>query len=83
MTPTITSNRVFETDPELAAAMKPVGGAEDFAIPFPRPPTFTDKLEERKYLKERLAAAFRIFAKYEFDEGVGLLFCRPQGFRTA
>ena len=27
---------------------------------FPRPPTFTDKLEERAHLKGRLAAAFRI-----------------------
>ena len=37
---------------------------------FPGPPTFTDKYEEREYLKGRLAAAFRIFGKYGFDEGV-------------
>lgn len=37
---------------------------------FPGPPTFTDKYEERDYLKGRLAAAFRIFGKYGFDEGV-------------
>src|SRR2546429_2093411 len=37
---------------------------------FPHPPKFEDKHEERKYLKERLAAAFRIFGKYGFDEGV-------------
>ena len=37
---------------------------------FPDPPTFTDKYEEREYLKGRLAAAFRIFGKYGFDEGV-------------
>ncbi|KAI9847588.1 MAG: hypothetical protein M1837_002162 [Sclerophora amabilis] len=37
---------------------------------FPGPPTFEDKHEERKYLKGRLAAAFRIFGKYGFDEGV-------------
>lgn len=36
----------------------------------PGPPTFTDKYEEREYLKGRLAAAFRIFGKYGFDEGV-------------
>lgn len=36
----------------------------------PRPPTFTDKHEEREYQKGRLAAAFRIFGKYGFDEGV-------------
>ncbi len=28
---------------------------------FPGPPHFTDKYEERDYLKGRLAAAFRIF----------------------
>lgn len=37
---------------------------------FPGPPKFTDKYEERHYLKGRLAAAFRIFGKYGFDEGV-------------
>jgi len=33
-------------------------------------PKFDDPLEERDYLKGRLAAAFRIFGKYGFDEGV-------------
>jgi len=37
---------------------------------FPRPPTFKNPHEERDYLKGRLAAAFRIFGKYGFDEGV-------------
>ncbi|KAI9674222.1 MAG: hypothetical protein M1817_002040 [Caeruleum heppii] len=37
---------------------------------FPGPPKFDDKYEERKYLKGRLAAAFRIFGKLGFDEGV-------------
>ena len=37
---------------------------------FPSPPKFNDKYEEREYLKGRLAAAFRIFGKYGFDEGV-------------
>ncbi|KAF2138072.1 uncharacterized protein K452DRAFT_321436 [Aplosporella prunicola CBS 121167] len=36
----------------------------------PKPPTFDDPLAERQYLKQRLAAAFRIFGKYGFDEGV-------------
>jgi hypothetical protein len=34
------------------------------------PPAFEDKYEERKYLKRRLAMAFRIFAKFGFAEGV-------------
>lgn len=37
---------------------------------FPQPPTFDDKLEERSYIKGRLAAAFRIFGQKGFDEGV-------------
>ncbi|WWC85646.1 uncharacterized protein L201_000512 [Kwoniella dendrophila CBS 6074] len=34
------------------------------------PPVFENKYEERKYQKERLAAAFRLFSKLGFDEGV-------------
>jgi ribulose-5-phosphate 4-epimerase/fuculose-1-phosphate aldolase len=36
----------------------------------PSPPRFTDKYEERAYLKGRLVLAFRLFGKYGFDEGV-------------
>ena len=34
------------------------------------PPKFDDPHEARDFLKGRLAAAFRIFGKYGFDEGV-------------
>lgn len=37
---------------------------------FPAPPKFTDKYEEREYLKGRLALAFRLFGKQGYDEGV-------------
>jgi len=37
---------------------------------FPRPRVFTDKLEERAFLKFRLAQAFRIFGHLGYDEGV-------------
>jgi hypothetical protein len=40
------------------------------AMRFPGPPTFTDKHEERAFQKGRLALAFRLFAKYGYDEGV-------------
>ena len=53
----------------IAVVMKPVEGGESMA--FPKPPKFSDKLAERQFLKERLAAALRIFAKNGFDEGVG------------
>lgn len=36
----------------------------------PGPPVFENKHEEREFLKGRLAAAFRIFGKEGFDEGV-------------
>jgi len=36
----------------------------------PRPPVFATPTEERRHRKERLAAAFRLFAEFGFDEGV-------------
>ena len=45
-------------------------GAEIQLQKFPSPPRFTDKYEERAYLKGRLALAFRIFGKLGYDEGV-------------
>lgn len=53
----------------LEPGIDKISGMEQ-KIKFPRPPTFQDPLEERDYLKGRLAAAFRIFGKYGFDEGV-------------
>ncbi|KAG0702624.1 arad-like aldolase/epimerase [Suillus ampliporus] len=35
----------------------------------PVPPTFSDAFEHRAFLKFRLAQAYRIFAKYGYDEG--------------
>jgi ribulose-5-phosphate 4-epimerase/fuculose-1-phosphate aldolase len=39
-------------------------------VTIPRPPTFSSLEEERRHRKEQLAAAFRLFAKFGFDEGV-------------
>src|SRR5579884_483838 len=36
----------------------------------PAPPTFSTVEEERRHRKQRLAAAFRLFALFGFDEGV-------------
>src|SRR5260370_10265666 len=36
----------------------------------PRPPVFATPAEERRHRKERLAAAFRLFSRFGFDEGV-------------
>src|SRR5438034_10381432 len=37
---------------------------------FPLPPTFDSVEDERLHRKQRLAAAFRLFARFGFDEGV-------------
>jgi ribulose-5-phosphate 4-epimerase/fuculose-1-phosphate aldolase len=37
---------------------------------FPSPPIFANAAEERLHRKQRMAAAFRLFAKFGFDEGV-------------
>ncbi|MGD2179752.1 class II aldolase/adducin family protein [Lusitaniella coriacea] len=41
-----------------------------YKLKFPQPPTFKTIEAERRHRKERLAAAFRVFARYGFDEGV-------------
>jgi ribulose-5-phosphate 4-epimerase/fuculose-1-phosphate aldolase len=38
-------------------------------VPFPSYPTFDDVEEERLHRKQRLAAAFRVFGRFGFDEG--------------
>jgi ribulose-5-phosphate 4-epimerase/fuculose-1-phosphate aldolase len=42
------------------------------AAPFqsPQPAVFTDPEQERQHRKEKLAAAFRLFSRFGFDEGV-------------
>lgn len=70
---TIAENGTNGSYPSTKAPLEP-GLSEQAArgqmAKFPGPPAFTDKYEEREYLKGRLAAAFRIFGKYGFDEGV-------------
>ncbi|WP_114455137.1 class II aldolase/adducin family protein [Halopolyspora algeriensis] len=39
-------------------------------LPIPDRPAFASPEEERRYRKRRLAAALRLFGKYEFDEGI-------------
>src|SRR5947208_3931249 len=36
----------------------------------PEPPTFSTLAAERQHRKERLAASFRLFSRFGFDEGV-------------
>jgi len=37
---------------------------------FPQPPTFTNVEDERRHRKQRLAAAFRLFGRFGFSEGI-------------
>lgn len=39
-------------------------------VQFPMPPTFATPEEERLHRKQRLAASFRLFARYGYDEGI-------------
>jgi len=62
-----------ETRPNTTAPLEPGLTEKDgkAKMPeFPGPPKFDDPYKERAYLKGRLAAAFRIFGKLGFDEGV-------------
>ncbi|NKF51913.1 class II aldolase/adducin family protein [Shewanella sp. WXL01] len=42
----------------------------DSQFKVPRPPQFDDPQAEQTYIKQRLAAAFRVFAMHGFDEGL-------------
>jgi len=44
--------------------------APDKVLRIPAPPVFATLEEERRHRKERLAAAFRLFSRFGFDEGV-------------
>jgi len=47
-----------------------MGTAPADVFHLPAPPTFSTVEEERRHRKQRLAAAFRLFALFGFDEGV-------------
>ena len=63
---------------EIAPPVAPEMGNR---LNMPRPPTFATPQEERLHRKQRLAAAFRLFSKFGFDEGVaGHITARDPGF---
>lgn len=49
-----------------AAALTP----KQMPFTFPQPPSFANVEQERQHRKLRMTAAFRLFAKFGFDEGV-------------
>lgn len=40
------------------------------SIPYPQPPSFDNPLAERTHRKQQLAAGFRLFSRFGFEEGV-------------
>jgi hypothetical protein len=46
-----------------------MAGAPAIALNIPRPPVFATVAEERLHRKRMLAAAFRLFSRFGFDEG--------------
>lgn len=68
-----TETQKGSSEPSVTAPLEPGLDTEKAKVQmpkFPSPPKFEDKHQERDYLKGRLAAAFRIFGKFGFDEGV-------------
>ena len=59
---------------EISAEIQQEGGnmavAPASIFNIPKPPAFATPEEERRHRKQRLAAAFRLFSRYGFDEGV-------------
>lgn len=70
MSPPSAIHNVAEDKPTFTTHEPGLSEAKASKLFIPKPPAFDDPHAERKYLKERLAAAFRIFGKYGFDEGV-------------
>lgn len=69
-TETVPSNVTIQSRESSQAA-----GAEKAKVKMamPKQPVFENKMEEREYLKGRLAAAFRILGKYGYDEGMTMV----------
>ncbi len=54
----------------MIEAPEPVTELPGRAKNVPTPPVFANVQEERRHRKQRLAAAFRLFSRFGFDEGV-------------
>lgn len=72
MAPPSATETVTATMPDKSQQSTQEAGAETAKVKMQMPamPKFETKMEEREYLKGRLAAAFRIFGKYGYDEGI-------------
>lgn len=59
------TNTTLEIDEQIKLTTR---GSDQFQVP--RPPQFDDLKAQQTYEKQRLAAAFRVFALHGFDEGL-------------
>jgi hypothetical protein len=70
MAPSTTTETVPSTMPAKGTqSTQATAESPKVKMQMPTMPKIESKLEEREYLKGRLAAAFRIFGKYGYDEG--------------
>src|SRR5262245_39439088 len=54
----------------IAKIEAPAADTPKIYMNVPQPPVFASLVDERAHRKQRLAAAFRLFSKFGFDEGV-------------
>lgn len=80
MAPPTATETVTNTVTMQAPESSQAAGVETAKVKMGMPslPVFKDKMEEREFLKGRLAAAFRIFGKYGYDEGVSFISVRSR-----
>lgn len=69
-TATLEENSIFRKKGGDVANFSVGGTAAGGGSTVPRIPDFATKEEERLYVKQRLAGAFRVFAANGFDEGL-------------
>ncbi|KAJ2362695.1 hypothetical protein H4S02_011313, partial [Coemansia sp. RSA 2611] len=69
--------QAFQETGEKVAFTKDSANPGRFVFTMPQPPTFANVEDERRHLKQRLVAAYRVFSKLGLDEGIaGHLTCR-------
>lgn len=72
MSTTATTSQTEQPTLKLGAAREALSGNEDDLVTnYQHIPTFTDKYEERRWAKEQMAAAFRLWDKLGYNDGAG------------
>lgn len=69
LTQTVEASLPLATNGESNGTSSKFGGSKEVGFTAPPEAEFSDKYEEREYIKGRLAAAYRIFGHYGLNEG--------------